>query len=188
MVKRRRKRKTGIGRNTSRAAGILENMVNNLRSHGFTIFTYPKWRSLPENELPDDYVVRNWPHDALYGTPGKKEALIVTQRSNPNGVEYIKKENITRIILEAKYQDGSGSVDEKFPYIWEAFLISDIPNWILLYAGKFWHDTLRGKAAVKWIKDRNANPKIGEDDLLHDKTLYILNEEEFSDMIKETWR
>jgi len=55
-----------------------------------------------------------------------------------------------RAIIEAKWQDTSGSVDEKLPYIWEAFRDSPVHNWVVVLDGRYWK-TARGNAAVNWL-------------------------------------
>lgn len=175
------------GKKTGRAAGILENVVDNLRSVGFEILTRAEWLSKQdENTLPEQYVVRNWPHQSLYGGRGKKEALIVSGPCK-NGIKFEHEGEKIRIVVEAKYQSGSGSVDEKFPFVWESFLASEIPNWILLYDGKWWLEP-RGMAAVKWIKDRYAKTKSEGDLRVRNKTFYILNRRDMAELIGRAWR
>lgn len=147
MSAARKKRQTG------RQSSLLEQSVEALHMLGFQIYG-----SLGQFEkaqvVGDRYVIRNHPHTSLYLTAGKKEALIVARPSNgfiPDGGGWV------RIVVEAKYQDTSGSVDEKLPYIWEAFLISEIPNWIVILDGRYWKST-RGKAAVTWLRAHQSPP------------------------------
>lgn len=168
-----------LKRNTNRFPIALEHTVENLISLGFDILSYTDYRYFEEEgSLPTDYVVRAWPHMSLWGTQGKKEALIVTNRSN---VEFIRENGSIRIILEAKYQNTSGSVDEKIPYIWLAFQASTIPNWIVVYDGKFWL-TPRGKAAIQWLKNRVAENE------LENRTIRICNRREFAELSGRAWR
>lgn len=134
-MKKPRKRK-----NTTSRSRLLENAIAGLRHLDFHQF-----KGMPEFkkaglELPDRYLVRNYCHPSLYGTPGKKEAYI-----NNAGAEYI---------LECKLQNSSGSVDEKPVYVFECFLVSPILNWIVWFDGNWWTKNERGKAAVAWLRDR----------------------------------
>jgi hypothetical protein len=77
----------------------------------------------------------------LYGTAGSKEAFVHCDVAGD-------------FIFEAKYQDDSGSVDEKMPYLWEAFLKSSVNQWIIWFDGNWFLKEARGIAAVAWLKSR----------------------------------
>jgi hypothetical protein len=89
---------------------------------------------------PANYVIRNYPHTSLYGTPGKKERFI-----HYGNQEYV---------FEAKLQNTSGSVDEKLPYLWECFLASEVPSWIIYFDGNYWCKDQRASKAIEWLRER----------------------------------
>lgn len=91
--------------------------------------------------MPSRYVIKNYPHPTLYGGKGRKEAFI-----RADGTDYI---------LEAKWQQSPGSVDEKIPYIWESFLESEVKNWFVVMDGRYWRDG-RGKAVFAWLNQKAA--------------------------------
>lgn len=139
----------GRGRRTSGKSQLLEHGVNTLHALGFQVYDgYPQFKKA--TVVPQRYVIRNYPHTSIYGTPGRKEAYIVA----PASIGFTCDEHETvRILVEAKWQEASGSVDEKMPFVWQSFLESDIPNWIVIMDGAAWR-TPRGKAVVAWMKTR----------------------------------
>jgi len=165
-------------RPTRRASGksaLLEDCVGSLHLLGFQ--TYQSNGSFQRARVvPPKYVIRNYPHPSLYGTPGKKEALVVA----PDGDGFFTpdEQGCTRIIIEAKWQDSSGSVDEKLPYLWEAFHTSPVRNWVVVLDGRYWK-TGRGKAAVSWL-----GHKAGQFD---DCTLRVLDRKGFIELAMQAW-
>lgn len=130
-------------KNTARRARLLENGIHALRLRGFKVFdgiaAFRKYRK--QNEmLPPRYILAPFPCETLYGTHGRKESLIHCDERGD-------------FIFEAKYQDDSGSVDEKAPYLWECFLISP-QNWIVWFDGNWFVKDQRGRAVVGWLKRR----------------------------------
>ena len=142
-VKQSRKakpRNNGKKRNTS-VSRLLENAALSLRIAGFVIYdNFSQYRAANDRgTLPQRYLVEHYPHKSLYGTVGWKEGFI-----SHNGTDYV---------FEAKWQNGSGSVDEKMPYLWEHFLSSPVPNWIVWFDGAWWREK-RGRNAVEWLRER----------------------------------
>ena len=133
--------------------------------------------------IGDRYVIRNYPHTSLYGTPGRKEAYIVAPASNG----FIPNEHgIAEIIVEAKHQSTSGSTDEKPPHVWEAFLVSPVPNWIVIFDGPYWKSTGRfekgrGKLGVAWLQAR-AEARTPEN-----RRLVVIDRMGFIRLATETW-
>jgi len=122
--------------NTTARSRLLENAINGLQHLNFELYKNTKEfeQAKQTGILPDRYIIRNYPHLSYCGTPGRKEAYIFDR-----SVEYI---------FEAKYQNTSGSVDEKLPSIWRNFLKSPVPNWIVWFDGNFWLNTERAQAAI----------------------------------------
>ena len=58
-----------------------------------------------KSSSPEKRVVKNAPYITSYGTKGK--------------TEYVIKNGKRAIRVEAKHQTSNGSVDEKFPYLWD---------------------------------------------------------------------
>jgi PD-(D/E)XK nuclease superfamily domain len=159
------KRRRARNKNTRRKSDELEVCCDSLVAYGFQWFGNKGFNKLPLSDRPLRYLVRDYPHLSLYGTPGRKEGFLW--------------DGEREWIIECKVQDGSGSVDEKFPYVFEAFLISSVANWILVHNGRWW-DTPRGRAAIQWLKRRAALPPSGRE-------FYVLSRDEFRNFAKRRW-
>lgn len=82
---------------------VLENFVRTvLLPHGFNNMSYAKWKDSGE---PVNTLVEGVPYTTIYGTVGRTEFLLVLKN------KYIR--------IECKWQQSSGSVDEKYPYLFE---------------------------------------------------------------------
>jgi hypothetical protein len=159
----------------SKAKGtLLEHCVESLGALGFHEYTN---KSFKEAEVVGArYVVRGYRHLTLYGTPGSKEALIVAPDSS--GLFVPDDDGLARVVMEAKWQAISGSVDEKFPFVWEAFLVSPIRNWIVVIDGPFWKTT-RGLAAVAWLRARRPVPEK--------RRFHVVDRRGFHDLVRRAW-
>lgn len=160
-------------RKTSGKSQLLENGVNALHALGFHVYDgMPQFKRAVV--VGDRYVIRNYPCTSIYGTRGFKEAFIVAPPSNG----FLSDEDgKVRILVEAKWQEISGSVDEKMPFVWQSFLESKVRNWIVIMDGAHWK-TSRGKAAVEWMKARRP-PADGR--------WYVTNAREFIHLATDTW-
>lgn len=176
MTARTRIAKKPVARKTGGKSALLENCVDSLHLIGFQV--YQSSSSFGRAQVvPAKYIIRCFPHESLYGTPGKKEALIVA----PDGVAFFKPddEGNVRVILEAKWQESSGSVDEKLPYIWEAARVSPVKNWVVVLDGRYWK-TGRGKAAVGWLVARSADHD-------GDHRLHVVDRRGFYELADRAW-
>lgn len=126
-------------RKTGARSQLLEHCVRSLQLLNFQIYE-GQGHFESASIRPGRYVICNYPHSSLYGTPGRKEGYIVA------GDE--------AYIMEAKYQDSSGSVDEKLPYIWMAFLASPVPNWLAVLDGNYWSKDARALRGKAWLKQQ----------------------------------
>jgi len=167
MIDRRKRR--------SSKSALLEQCVEALQLVGFHIYKgNPVFKKVTVNQTR--YVVQNFPHPSLYGTRGTKEAYLVAD--DPTGAFTTGDDGKAHIIMEAKWQESAGSVDEKLPYIYECFRASPYPNWIVVFDGRYWK-TPRGKAAVAWLAAKTTD--IG------DRRLYVLDRNEFIKLAKQIW-
>ena len=145
--RQRKKRASNKQTNTVAPSRFLENAISGLRHLDFQ--SYKNYKEFTDAGTPPKrYLIRHYPHCSLFGTPGFKEAFI-----HNCGVEYI---------FEAKYQNIGGSVDEKVPYLFEAFLVSHVPNWIVWFDGNYWTKNSRAVAAIAWLRKRIAAADFGE--------------------------
>jgi hypothetical protein len=154
---------------------LLEDCVQSLELLGFHEFTNGSFKRA--EVINARYIIRGYSHLSLYGTRGSKEALIVAPTES--GCFILDEDGIARIIVEAKWQETSGSVDEKLPYIWEAFLVSPIRNWIVVLDGRYWK-TDRGKAAVAWLTSRARFAPEG-------RQMHVVDRRAFRDLARRAW-
>lgn len=171
---RRRKRSGG-------KSALLEQVVESLELIAFHRYTNHAFKRA--TVVGDRYFITHYPHPALYGGKGFKEALIVGPSQTAGFVPDEK--GVVYIILEAKWQETSGSVDEKMPYIWEAFRASDIPNWVVVMDGPAWK-TERGKAAKGWLQVRSEQAGT----VLHGDAgcvLHVTDRRGFTALMKDSW-
>jgi hypothetical protein len=154
---------------------LLEHCVSSLGALGF--HEYATNGSFQRAEVVGArYVIRNYPHPSLYGTRGTKEAFIVA--ADASGVFVVDDDGLARIVMEAKWQESSGSVDEKLPYIWEAFLASPVRNWVVVLDGRYWK-TDRGKAAVAWLRSKQPGPEK--------RRFHVVDRRGFHDLVRRAW-
>jgi len=79
--------------------------------------------------------------DTIYETEHKCDFLVINREKFPND-----------LIIECKWQQSRGSVDEKYPFLIFNIIRAGIPTVILLDGGGY------KEAAMKWLRD-NVNPK-----------------------------
>lgn len=169
----RKPRRAAPSRHTSGKSQLLENGVNTLHALGFQVYaSHPQFKKALVT--PQRYVIRNYPCPSIYGTLGRKEALIVAPPSNGF---VTSTDGQVRILVEAKWQEASGSVDEKMPFVWQSFLESDVPNWVVIMDGANWR-TPRGKAVVDWMKRREPP---------EDRRWYVTDAKGFIHLATDTW-
>jgi hypothetical protein len=88
------------------SGNTLEKMViATFESKGFEVEMYRQWMKKPE-KYGNELLLRNVPYETIYGHNGNTEFLIKSQIYN------------LEIRIECKWQQSSGSVDEKFPYLY----------------------------------------------------------------------
>lgn len=79
--------------------------------------------------------------DTIYETTRKCDFLVINREKFPND-----------LIIECKWQQSSGSVDEKYPFLIFNIIRTGIPTVVLLDGGGY------KEAAMKWLKE-NVNQK-----------------------------
>lgn len=82
---------------------LEQTVIGTLASKGFQAVPYREYIKKPES-YGGELLLRNVPFTTIYGHPGNTEFLIRSERYR------------LEIRVECKWQQSSGSVDEKFPY------------------------------------------------------------------------
>jgi hypothetical protein len=136
-------------------------VIGTLESKGFRTLQYREWMRNPAI-YGTELLLRNVPYTTLYGHPGKTEFLIRSQRYNLN------------VRVECKWQQSSGSVDEKFPYLY-LNCIECMPEQhiiILIDGGG------AKPGSVAWLRNAVANKRY-TDSTNSNKTISVMNLSEF---------
>ncbi len=151
----RPKRRTSSG-------NLLEQTVKTVCSQkGFKIAKYKDWKKNPA-KFGDEVLLTNVPYDTIYKHTGKTEFLLKSTRYNLE----------TRI--ECKWQQVTGSVDEKLPYLY-LNSIETMPekHILIIIDGKGWKT-----GAIPWLKEAAAHRKYTST-VNADKKIEILSLTEF---------
>ena len=139
------------GTTANKNGKVLEDMVRSVaKMHGFKEANYKEWRLL---DFPVQYLVKNVPYDTIYGTKGHTEFVLSATSGN--------------IRIECKWQQVNGSVDEKFPYLFENMKHVEEPKVILLLGGGGYK-----KAARDWLYNNCKEYKL--------KDIVVYGQEEFT--------
>ena len=80
-------------------------IIATLESKGFQVVQYSNWRRAP-TRYGSELLLRNVPYKSIYGHDAKTEFVICSARYQ------------LQVRVECKWQQSSGSVDEKFPYLY----------------------------------------------------------------------
>ena len=122
------------GSTANKQGKVLENLVRHVvTSHGYAEMSYDEWIKCGE---PLKSLVSSVPYTTIYGTRGRTEFLLIDEENK-------------KIRIECKWQQSSGSVDEKYPYTYEC--MTNVPEEtviILLDGGGY------KKQARDWLKQK----------------------------------
>ena len=122
----------------------LENQIELLlNSQSYITTEYKHW--VKNKEIDGKFLVKQFPYISIYETKCRTEFVLI--------------ENERRIRIECKWQQVSGSVDEKFPYLY----LNAVQRWeekesILVVDGGGYKPK-----ALEWLKT-SAKNKVGFDD------------------------
>lgn len=130
---------------TSGGNNFEEDCVRILEGLGFSRRDGSKWVDGPS--LPGlcrRIVVTQVPHPGLYGQDSTSDFLILAE-GNPK----------FRVLCEAKWQQSSGSVDQKFPYMVEDAKLSGEANIMFVIDGRGFRS-----GAIAWLKRKCAESTV----------------------------
>ncbi|GIV46345.1 MAG: 4-diphosphocytidyl-2C-methyl-D-erythritol kinase [Ignavibacterium sp.] len=145
----------GKGQKGNITGNQLEAAVKTVLSgKGFKIVKYRDWIKTP-HKFGDELLLTNVPYTTIYKHKGNTEFLLIS-----------KKYNCT-IRIECKWQQTSGSVDEKLPYLY-LNVIEAMPEdkILILIDGRGWKE-----GAITWLKEsveekRYTNQNSKQKDIL----------------------
>ena len=116
---------------------ILEKQVQSLfLEKGFEIVNYSKWIK-NKTKFGQELLLKHVPYSSIYNHKGYTEFLLISKK--------LDKE----IRIECKWQQSSGSVDEKLPYLFLNATTKMMEKEIMIIIdGGGWKD-----GAIPWLKD-----------------------------------
>lgn len=132
------------GTHANKTGRVLENLVENtFGSHGFQIVMHSKYIKKPE-KYGDDLVIKHAPYTNIYGMKGRSEFLVKSKKFNLN------------IRIECKWQQVSGSVDEKFPYLYLNVLEQIEEPFVIIICDGSGART----GSIQWLRDSVSEEKF----------------------------
>lgn len=153
----------------TKTGNILETTVKNIFSeYGFTVIKYREWEKAPLLH-GEELLLLNAPYETIYGHKGNMEFLARSKKHNLN------------LRIECKWQQSSGSVDEKFPYLYlnciETIEESDI---FIIHGGKG-----QKKGSLEWLKNACEN-RLYTTEKNRDKNIRVLDLDDFIQWANKT--
>jgi len=125
------------GAQANMSGNLLEETVQNVFiKKGFRVARYIDWQNRPDR-FGRELLLTNAKYETIYGHKGTTEFLLVSERFHMN------------VRIECKWQQVSGSVDEKLPYLY-LNCIEAMPedHIIIIIDGQGWKE-----GAINWLKD-----------------------------------
>jgi len=134
---------TSGGTRANKTGNSLENFVEDiLRRNGYVEFVGNKKQVFAMRDTigGKQYSKQPWCGKTIYSTDRKPDFLVINQERFPDG-----------LIIECKWQESSGSVDEKYPYVVHNVAKTGVPT-IILIDGEGYK-----KQAFEWLKEQVAS-------------------------------
>jgi len=140
-----------------------------LTGKGFELINYRDWEKNKE-KYGDELLLENVPFTTIYEHKGNTEFLLISKKYN------------LQIRIECKWQQVSGSVDEKLPYLYLNTIEAMPENSIMiLIDGAGWK-----AGAIKWLKDAIKQKKYTTETNMQ-KNIIIFNLTEFFTWANKTF-
>lgn len=122
---------------------ILERtVVPTFEAHSFEVVAYSAWKKKPES-YGTELLLKHVPYRTIYNQNGYTEFLVVSERFSLN------------VRIECKWQQSSGSVDEKLPYLYLNCIESMPETDIIIIAG----GGGMKPGAIPWLKGAVSSKK-----------------------------
>ena len=141
---------------------ILERtVVPTFESHGFEVVAYSAWKKQPAN-YGTELLLKHVPYTTIYNQKGFTEFLVKSERFGLN------------VRIECKWQQSSGSVDEKLPYLYLNCIETMPETDIIIIAG----GGGMKPGAIPWLKDAVSQQKYVSSETPK-KNIQVFSIEEF---------
>lgn len=150
---------------------ILERtVVPTFEAHDFEVVAYSAWKKKPD-KYGTELLLKNVPYTTIYGQRGYTEFLAKSEQLNLN------------VRIECKWQQSSGSVDEKLPYLYLNCIETMPETDIIIIAG----GGGMKPGAIPWLKDAVRQKKYVLPGM-PEKNIQVLSIEEFLSWSNKTLR
>ena len=128
------------GSTANKTGSQLETFVENrLRREDYTYVVNTKFLASMKALTQPLYYSQICVGKTIYGTSHKCDFIIFHPSKHPKG-----------LIIEAKWQQGGGTVDEKYPYLVENLKHSQYDSIIIIDGGGY------RKGALQWLKEQKG--------------------------------
>ena len=155
------KKPSSQGGYANSSGSILEQtIVSTVEQKGFEVVPYSEYHKRPL-DFGSELLLRNVPYTTIYGHSGKTEFLLLSKDLN------------LEIRIECKWQQTSGSVDEKFPYLYLNCVETMPEKTIFIVVG----GSGAKPGAVQWLKYAAQNKLFMAAD--SEKDIRVLSLEDF---------
>ena len=131
---------TSSGHKANNTGNRLERFVQEaLRERGYVEFWNHKSQAFDQRKIiGGKQYLRQLPvGNTIYDTVRKCDFLVINRAKFPSD-----------LIIECKWQQSSGSVDEKYPFLYFNIIQTGIPTVVLMDGGGY------KPAAMRWLKDQ----------------------------------
>lgn len=157
----------GLANNQGRT--LEQVVISTMKQKGFPVVSHRQWQTNPKS-YGVELLLTNVPYETIYGHQGKTEFKLCSQKYG----EYR---------IECKWQQSSGSVDEKFPYLY-LNCIEKMPesNIIIIIDGQG-----AKPGAVSWLVNAAKN-KLYINDVNQNKNIQVFSISEFVRWANQTFR
>jgi hypothetical protein len=150
------------GSTANHQGSILEKtIIPTFEARNFEVIKYSDWNKNPK-KYGTEILLKHVPYTTIYGHPGYTEFLAQSQRYCLNHR------------IECKWQQSSGSVDEKFPYLYLNCIEAMPEKNIIIIAG----GGGMKKGAIPWLKRAVLERHYFPDDV-EKKNINIFSLDEF---------
>ncbi len=150
---------------------ILERtVVPTFEAHDFEVVAYSAWKKRPDR-YGTELLLKHVPYTTIYGQKGYTEFLVKSEQLNLD------------IRIECKWQQSSGSVDEKLPYLYLNCIETMPETDIIVIAG----GGGMKPGAIPWLKEAVRQKKYVRPGM-PEKNIQVFNIEEFMTWANKTLR
>ncbi len=162
---------TQQGAQANVSGNLLEDTVRNIfSSKGFTVVKYLDWEKRPE-DYHDELLLTHVKYESIYHHKGTTEFLLSSAK------------RAMKIRIECKWQQVSGSVDEKLPYLYLNCIESMPEDWIIIIIdGQGWKS-----GAIEWLKSAVKEKKYANEQN-RAKKIQVMNLSEFMTWANNTFK